>query len=318
MAVGKYDFVVLGAGGTGMAAGMYAARLGLRTLVLGTSHGTEKAVGGVITTTNVVENYPGFIRLTGTELADKIEKHAREYKLVDIKEEKAESVQKKGKCFFVKTEKGGYDAKTILFATGTKWRKLEVPGSEEFEHKGVAYCALCDGPLFNGKVVGVVGGSDTAAKDALVLAEHAKKVYIIYRGDKIRAEPVNQKRVAANKKIEIIANTNVTAIAGKQVLEKVQLDKDYKGKAELKLDGLFVAIGHIALSDLAVKLGVKVDKKGEIVMDHKTSETSMPGVYAAGDVGDKPFKQAITGVAEGCTAAHSAFEYISKTSVLTS
>jgi thioredoxin reductase (NADPH) len=129
---------------------------------------------------------------------------------------------------------------------------------------------------------------------------------------------VNQKRVAANKKIEIIANTNVTAIAGKQVLEKVQLDKDYKGKAELKLDGLFVAIGHIALSDLAVKLGVKVDKKGEIVMDHKTSETSMPGVYAAGDVGDKPFKQAITGVAEGCTAAHSAFEYISKTSVLTS
>ena len=317
MAVEKYDLLVLGAGGTGMAAGMYAARLGLKTLVLGHSHGTEKAIGGVITTTNVVENYPGFIRLTGTELAQKIEEHAREYDLVEIKEERVEDVQKKGKGFLVKTAKGEYEVKTILFATGTKWRKLEVPGAEEFEHKGVAYCALCDGPLFKDKIVGVVGGSDTAAKEALVLAEHAKKVYLIYRKGKIRAEPVNQKRVAANKKIEIITNTNVTSISGKQVLENVQLDKAYKGKPELKLDGLFVAIGHIPLSDLAVQLGVNVDKKGEIVMDNRTSETSMPGVYAAGDVGDKPFKQAITGVAEGCTAAHSAFEHISKTSVLT-
>ncbi len=312
-----FDFLVLGAGGTGMAAGMYAARLGLKTLVLGHAHGTEKAIGGVITTTNVVENYPGFIRLTGTELAQKIEDHAKEYELVTIKEERAESVEKKGRGFLVKTPKAEYEAKTLLFATGTKWRKLEVPGAVDYEHKGVAYCALCDGPLFKDKIVGVVGGSDTAAKDALVLAEHAKKVYIIYRKDKIRAEPVNQKRVAAQKKIEVITNTNVTSIAGKQVLEKVQLDAAYKGKKELALNGLFVAIGHIALSDLAVELGVKVDKKGEIVMDHKTSETSMPGVYAAGDVGDKPFKQAITGVAEGCTAAHSAFEYISKESVLT-
>src|SRR3989344_8076502 len=172
----EYDFIIIGAGGTGLAAAMYAARLNLKTLVLGFTHGTELPVGGVITTTNVVENYPGFIRLTGQELAKKLEEHARSYELVEIKNEKAGDVKKTKDGFSVKTNKGEYFGKTILFATGTKWRKLEVPGSDEFENKGVSYCALCDGPLFKNKTIAVVGGSDSAAKDALLLAEHAKKV----------------------------------------------------------------------------------------------------------------------------------------------
>jgi thioredoxin reductase (NADPH) len=311
-----YDFIILGAGVTGMSAGMYGARLGLKTLVLGHNSGKELPVGGVITTTNIVENYPGFIKLTGTELADKIEKHARAYDKVSIKEEKAEKVWKKKDCFGVKTNKEEYEGKTILFATGTKWRKLDVPGAEEYENKGVAYCALCDAPLFKGKITGLVGGSDSAAKDALVLSEHAKKVFIIYRGEQIHPEPVNMARVKAKKNIEIINNTNVVEVKGGQFLEKVVLDKPYKGKSELELQGLFVAIGHIALSDLAKDIGVKVDKKGEIVLDHKTSETNVAGVYAAGDVADKPFKQAITGVAEGCTAAYSAYEYVTKNEVI--
>ncbi len=314
----EYDFIILGAGVTGMAAAMYAARLGLKTLVLGKNFGAELPIGGVITTTNIVENYPGFIKLTGPELAENIEKHARSYDLVTIKEEKAEKVEGGKKCFYVTTSKNKYMGKTILFATGTKWKKLpsSVKGADKFEGKGIVSCALCDAPLFKDKIVCLVGGSDSAAKDAMVAAEHAKKVYIIYRGEKIHPEPINLKRVEANKKIEIINNTNIVEIRGDKFVESVVLDRAYNGSKELKVQGVFVAIGHIILSDLAKPLEVKLNKAGEIVIDHKTSETNVPGVFAAGDVADKPFKQAITGVAEGCTAAHSAYEYITKESVI--
>lgn len=233
-----------------------------------------------------------------------------------IKEEKATGIKTLKTCFVVKTDKSQYKAKTILFATGTKWRKLDVPGSTEFENKGVNYCALCDGPLFKDKVVAVVGGSDSAAKDALLLTEHATKVYIIYRGEQIHPEPINMERVKANKKIEVINNTNVTEVKGNQLVTSVTLDKEYKGSKELKLDGIFVAIGHIVLSDLAKPLGVKLNKEGEIIINHMTSETSIQGIFAAGDVTDKQFKQLITGVADGCTAAYTAYEYITKNKVI--
>ncbi|MBS3098773.1 FAD-dependent oxidoreductase [Candidatus Pacearchaeota archaeon] len=308
----EFDFVIIGAGVAGLAAGMYGARLGMKTLVLGATHGSELPIGGVITTTNIVENYPGFIRLTGYELAENIEKHARSYDLVTIKEEKVEKIEKKGNCFVVKTNKREYAGKTILFATGTKWKKLpeSVKGGREFENRGINYCALCDAPLFKNKITCVVGGSDSAAKDAMVLAEHAKKVYIIYRGEQIHPEPINMERIKQNKKIEIINNTNIIEIMGKQFVELVILDREHEGSEELKLDGVFVAIGHEVLSDLAKDLGVNLNEKKEIIINHKTSETNVAGVFAAGDVADKPFKQAITGVAEGCTAAYSAYEYI--------
>jgi len=309
----EYDFVIIGAGVSGLAAGMYGARLGLKTLILGKSHGSELPIGGVITTTNIVENYPGFIRLTGTELSENIRKHAESYELVDIKEEEAKKVEKKEEGFNIITSERKYFSKTILFATGTKWKRLEVPGALEYENRGVNYCALCDSPLFKNKIVAVVGGSDSAAKDALLLTEHAKKTYIIYRGEKIRPEPINLKRVEEKMKsgkIEIINKANIIEIKGEKSVKSVILDREYNGKKEIFLDGVFVAIGHVVLSDLAVSLGVKVNEKKEILINHKTSETNISGVFAAGDVADKPFKQAITGVAEGCTAAFSAYEYI--------
>lgn len=311
----KYDYIILGAGGTGLASAMYAARLGLKTLVLGTSHGSELPVGGVITTTNIVENYPGFIKTTGVDLAKKIEEHARSYDNVTIKEEKAVNIEKHKDCFKIKTNKGTYSAKSVLFATGTKWRKLEVPGAKEFENRGLAFCALCDGILFKNKIVGVVGGSDSAVKDALLLSEYVEKVYIIYRGGKIRPEPINMERVKKIKKIEIINNTNIVEIKGSKFLEKVILDKPYNKSKELKLDGLFIAIGHIVLSDMAKSLDVKINEKGEIVTD-KEAKTNIHGIFAAGDVADTPFKQLITGVAEGCIAAHSAYEYITENKVM--
>jgi len=312
--MGEYDFIFIGAGVAGLAAGMYGGRLGMKTLVLGASHGSEMPIGGTITTTKTMENYPGFKCISGRELAIKIKEHAESYDAVEIKQEKVEKVEKKGEKFIVKTDKNEYNAKSVLFATGTKWKELEIPGAAEFKNRGVAFCALCDAPLFKDKVVAVIGGSDTAVKDALILAEYAKKVYIIYRRDKLRSEPASLERIVKNKKIEVVYNTNVVAIEGGDVVEGVKLDKKYKGKDGLTVNGVFVAIGHVALSDLAKELGVNLNEKGEIMIDHKTSETNVDGVFGAGDVADKPFKQAITGVAEGCTAAHSAFEYINQKS----
>lgn len=311
----SYHLVIIGAGGTGLAAGMYAARLGLKALVLGAMSGSELPIGGVITTTNIVENYPGFKKLTGPEIAKKIEEHARAYD-VSIKSEKVVSIKKQKDGFSIKTAKATYHGNTVLFATGTKWRELKAKGSDEFRNKGVAYCAICDGALYKNKTVAVIGGSDVSAKDALLLSQYAKKVYIIYRGKEIHPEPINYERIKKNKKIEVINETNVVEVKGDKFVQGVVLDKTYKGKKELALDGVFVAIGHIALSDLAKDLGVHLNKEGEIKINHMDSSTNIEGVYAAGDVTDKPFKQLITGVADGCTAAYSAYEYLLKKKIL--
>ena len=305
-----YEVIVIGMGVTGFAAAMYAGRLGLKTLVIG------EFEGGTINYAHDVENYPGFDSISGANLAAKIEKHAKEY---DIKVLKArvEKVEKRGNCFFVTTDSKVLQTSTIIFATGSEWRKLEVPGSKEFEGRGVTYCALCDGPLFKGKTVAVVGGSDSAAKEALLLTEYAKKVFIIYRKEKIHPEPATLKQVeekVKKGKIEIINNTNVIEIKGRKVLENLKLDKAYKNKKELKIDGLFVAIGQIPQSTLAKNLGVRLNDKSEIMINKK-SETSVEGIFAAGDVTDMPFKQAIIGVSGGVVAAHTAYEYARKTRV---
>jgi thioredoxin reductase (NADPH) len=308
----NYDLIIIGAGGAGLSALMYASRLNLKSLCLGINHGSELPVGGVITTTDVVENYPGFSKISGYDLAKKIEEHAREYELGEIKQEKVIDVEQEKNCFNVKTEKSKYTSKAIIFATGTKWRKLKIPGSLEFEKKGVNYCALCDAPLYKNKIVSIVGGSDSAAKDALVLAQHAKKVYMIYRGEEIHPEPVNLKKIKANKRITIINNTELTEIKGDKFVSEITLNKPYKNSKTLKTEAVFVAIGHIILSDLAKKIKVNTNKKGEIIINHATAQTNVKGVFASGDVTDKPFKQLITGVADACTAAYSAYEYVTK------
>jgi len=303
-----YDVVIVGAGGSGLAAGMYCGRLGLKTLVLGATSSMELPIGGVITTTHLVENYPGFIRLSGPELAKKIEEHARDYK-IDIREQKVLKIEKGKKYFIIHTDKGTYHSSTVIYATGTKWKKLSVPGEERLSNHGVSYCALCDGPLFMGKVVAIIGGSDSATKESLLLAEYAKKVYIIARGEQLRAEPINLARAMKNKKIEIITKTNVLEIKGEQFVTSLVLDNSHKGKKELALDGVFVAVGHVPLSDLAKQVGVAVNEKGEVVID-KESRTNVPGFFAAGDVVDSEFKQLITGVGEAVKAAYHAYKFV--------
>ena len=194
-------------------------------------------------------------------------------------------------------------------STGTEWKKLGVKGEKELANRGVHYCALCDGAFYKKKTVAVIGGSDSAAKDALVLTEWADKVYMIYRGEKIRPEPVNYAKVMKNPKIEIIYNTNVLEILGEKKASGVKLDKPHNGSTELPLDAVFVAIGHLPLSSLAADAGVGIDSKGYVKIS-RNSETNVPGFYAAGDVTDTRFKQAIVGVGEAVEAVYSAYLYL--------
>ncbi|MBI2656744.1 FAD-dependent oxidoreductase [Candidatus Woesearchaeota archaeon] len=300
-----YDVVIIGAGCAGLGAAMYAGRLNMKTLIIADN------IGGTITLTDVVENYPGFIRLTGQELADNLRKHAEDYK-IEKEEAKVTKIRKEHGCFFVETnEKKVHESKTIIFATGTEWRKLNIPGEKEFASKGVHYCALCDGAIYQNRVVAVVGGGDSAAKEALLLSQYASKVYVIVRGDKLRGEPINNDRVAKNPKIEVVTNVNVREIAGDKVVKGIKLDKPVNGNTTLNLDAVFAAIGHIALSQLAKDAGVSTNEKGEVMIDRE-SKTNVPGFFAAGDVCDTHFKQAITGVSEGVTAVYSAYTYINE------
>ncbi len=298
-----YDLIVLGGGPTAIGCAIYAARFAMDILIVG------KTFGGLIATTHLVENYPAITSISGQGLMDMFRDHMDSLKIPYISDEirKIERVEDHFKLhsFFQ-----NFKTYSICLATGSDRKKLGIPGEEEFAGRGVSYCATCDGPFYKDKNVCVIGGSDSAAKEALFLAQSVKKVYIIYRGEEIRAEPINKKRVYENDKIEIIYETQIVEIKGEGTVKSVVFDN---GK-EFEIDGVFIEIGSIPNSDLAKGIGVETNKKGEIKIN-RTSETNVPGIFAAGDVADAPFKQAITGVSEGVIAAYSAFDYVKEMNI---
>ncbi len=296
------DTVIIGAGLAGYGAALYAGRFKMNSVIL------SRDTGGTINWAHIVDNYPGIPNIEGIDLADKIKEHALKFG-AELKLEEVENLQKEDNYFKVKTDKSEYLTKTIIIATGRERKKLGIPGEEEFQGNGVHTCAVCDAFLYKGKTVGVVGGSDSAAKEALVLAEHAKKVYIIYRKDKIRAEPTLYEKVMETSNIEIINNTNIIQAKGDGRLSHVILDNQYNGSEELPLDGLFIDVGYVPLTELARTIGVEENENGEIIVD-KMNCTNVRGVFAAGDVTDIEFKQAITAVAQGSKAAYMAFKYV--------
>ncbi|MFX1340313.1 MAG: NAD(P)/FAD-dependent oxidoreductase [Promethearchaeota archaeon] len=298
-----YDIIVLGGGPTAIGCAIYAARFAMDVLIIG------KTFGGLIATTHIVENYPGITSVSGLGFTEMFREHMQSLNISYISDE-INSIEKQNDHFILHSFFQKFKAYSICIATGSVRRKLGIPGEEEFAGKGVSYCATCDGPFFKDKVVCVIGGSDSAAKEALFLAQNAKKVYIIYRGEEIRAEPINKKRVYKNEKIEIIYKTNVAEIKGDNSVKSVIFDNS----KEFKVDGVFIEIGSIPNSDLAKRIGVNTNEKGEIIINRK-SETNIPGIFAAGDVADAPFKQAITGVAEGVIAAYSAFDYLKEMTI---
>lgn len=297
-----YDTIIIGAGASGYSAAVYAARFNLKAVVIG------KEKGGLLTLTHLVENWPGIIRATGLEIMQRLEEHVNDYNVPIITVEVTD-IRKTGDGFEVAADGKTYKTKTVIYATGTKRKELGVPGEKELYGKGVSYCATCDAPFFKGRTVAVIGGSDSAAKEALLLSEYAKKVYIIYRREKIRAEPINSKRVEEKENIEIIPSTSVREIIGVGKVEKAILDNPYNGSTEFPVDGVFIEIGHIPKSGLAKKAGVRINEHGEVIID-RMSRTNLTGFFAAGDVCDSPFKQAITGAAEGVIASFAANEYI--------
>jgi thioredoxin reductase (NADPH) len=300
-----YDVIIIGGGITGFTAAMYAGRLGLKTLII-----EAGLIGGVITTTNVVENWPGIKKISGEELATNVVEHAKEYD-IDIETALVKKVKAGGKegCFTASTTDKKFESKTVIFATGAKHKKHPAKNADRFENKGVHYCALCDGPLYKGKKLAVIGGSDSAAKEALLLSEFASEVHMLVRGEKLVGEAINNARVAKNNKITLHTNTNVVEMKGGNLLDTLVLERKNGEKEEFKVDSAFVAIGIIPLSELAEGIGVKINKKKEIIID-RTASTNIKGVFACGDVTDTKFKQAITGAGEAVTASYWAYAHV--------
>ncbi|MFW5902872.1 MAG: NAD(P)/FAD-dependent oxidoreductase [archaeon] len=300
------DLIIIGAGPAGLSGGIYSSVYNLDTEIIG------KDVGGTINEGHTVENYPGLGKTTGEKVAEKFLDHLESLER-DITETEATRIEKNGEGFKVITKDGGeYESKALLITTGRKHRKLNIPGEEKYRGKGVSYCAVCDAPLFKDAEVGVVGGSDSAAKEALLLTEHAEKVYIIYRKDEIRPEPMTKKKIyekVEEGKIEIINNTNVKEVKGDQMMNKVILDNPYKGNEELEIEGLFINIGGVPTIELLKNLDIDTSKRGEIKVDEEMS-TNVPGVYAAGDVTDNNFKQVITAAYQGSRSIQSIFQYL--------
>src|SRR5690606_32221603 len=244
-----YDFLVIGAGCSGASAAMYASRLNLQCLMIG------ELPGGLITTTHLVENWPGEKSISGPDLAMKLVDHATSFGVPLKTEHEAEvrsavesQAEEAVSGYIVKTGFNEYKAKTVLFATGSNHRKLGIPGEKELENKGVSYCALCDGAFFKGQEMCVVGGGDSAAKEALLLSEYASKVHIFVRKDVLRAEPVNRDRVSAKEKegkIQIHFETELAEILGDGKVEKVKL----KSGEEMDMGAVFIAIGQLPLSE---------------------------------------------------------------------
>lgn len=293
-----YDVVIIGAGMAGLTAGIYAARGNLKVKIL-----ESKAVGGQIINSLNVENYPGFISVKGTDLAEYFYNQAKSLGC-DISFESAQSI----KDNMVITNKTTYEAKCIIIASGLSVKKLGLAKEDDLVGKGISYCATCDGNFFRNKNVLVVGGGNTALEDALFLSNVAKKVYIMIRRDEFRGDKLLVSKVLDNEKIEVIRSANVIELISDEVLKGVIYKQDNVDKT-LDIDGLFIAIGHVPDSDY-LKGVVAIDKDGFVISNN--CETSKNNIFVAGDVRTKELRQVITAASDGATAASKVIEYLYK------
>jgi len=294
-----YDLIIIGSGPAGLTAGVYAARHHLKTLVMG------KLVGGIASEAHKICNFPTYHEISGKELIEKMEEQVNKLG-IKIENEEVIEIKKEKQGFLIKTDKKEHNARKIILALGREKRKINIPGEKEFLGKGVSYCAVCDAPFFKDKEVVVIGGSNSALTTSLLVSEFAKKVYIILRGDRLKGVPAQIHLVEKNKKIQIIFNSNIIEITGKNKVEKIKLDN---GK-EMNINGVFIEAGTIPPSKLAEQLGINLED-GHIIVNKK-QETNIKGIFAAGDITNNFVKQVITAAAEGAIAAISAYEELSK------
>lgn len=298
-----YDVVIVGAGPAGMTAAVYTSRADMSTLLL-----ERGQPGGQMANTQDVENYPGYDHILGPELSMKMFEHAQkfgaQYAYGNVKRIEDGDPFKR-----VVTEDKVYQAKAVIVATGTQYRKLGVPGEGELTGQGVSWCAVCDGAFFKGKELVVVGGGDSAVEEAGFLTKFASKVTIVHRRDKLRAQPILQQRAFANEKIQFIWNHTVEEILGDGKVSGVRLKHTQTGEEQqYPCDGVFIYIGMDPISDMVKGLGI-VNENGYIVTDEQM-RTKVDGIFAAGDVREKTLRQIVTATGDGSIAAMSAQQYV--------
>ncbi|MFA5362261.1 MAG: FAD-dependent oxidoreductase [Candidatus Omnitrophota bacterium] len=295
-----YDLIVIGAGPAGITASVYAARKRMDFLVI------TRDIGGQAVWSAEVSNYPGYQFISGPDLVARFEEHLRAYDSVVKENERVVDLRRIGTKISVKTDKGVYDSRTCVVASGKRSKELGVPGEREFKNKGVAYCAICDGPLFAGKEVAVIGGGNSALDAALQLMKICRQTYVINAMPVFTGDAVMREKVEHNSAVTVMNNTQVTAIVGDVFVNALQIRKN--GMEErLSVQGVFVEIGLMPNADFAPDL--EKNEQGEIRVNCRV-ETNVPGIFAAGDVTDVPEKQIVIAAGEGAKASLGAFRYL--------
>ncbi|HHV80553.1 TPA: thioredoxin-disulfide reductase [bacterium] len=305
----EVELIIVGGGPAGLTSAIYSARALIDTLVI------EKMLpGGQPVLTTFIENYPGFPEgISGPELAERLESQAGKFGAKIITSRPVLNISRKEEGFEIKTEMESFLGKAVIVATGTSPRKLNVPGEEEFTGRGVSYCAVCDGAFYRDRVVAVVGGGDSAMDESIYLTRFASKVFVIHRRNQLRAEKILQERAFSNPKISFIWDTVVQSIEGDRKVELLKLKNVKTGEiSELKVDGIFVYIGSTPNSSMVKDL-VELDENGFIITDN-CMKTSVPGLFAAGDVRNTSFRQLATAIGDGAIAANSAERYLGELS----
>jgi len=297
-----YDLIVIGAGPAGITAAIYAIRKKINLLVI------SKDIGGQAAWSGDIENYTGYQLITGPELTSKFEEHMHKYGISMKEGEEVSDVSKIDEKIVVRTDKGTYESKMVIVASGKKSRELNVPGEVEFKNKGLTYCATCDAPIFAGKSVAIIGGGNSALDAALQLMRIAKNVYLINMAARLTGDPVMVEKVQGSKIVSIMNSAKVLGITGDKMVKGIKVE--HSGKVmELAVEGIFVEIGLVPNSHF-IPLVAK-NSLGEIRVD-SFNHTNIPGLFAAGDVTDVPQKQIIIAGGEGAKAALSAFRYLNE------
>lgn len=301
-----YDVIIIGSGPAGLAAAIYAQRARLSAVVLE----KEYMSGGQVLNTYEVDNYPGLPGIGGFELGVKFREHAEKLgaQFINI-EAKHIELQEEGKIKVVYTTREEYRARTVIFAMGSRYRRLEVPGEKELTGMGVSYCATCDGAFFKGRKVAVVGGGDVAVEDALFLARGCEKVYLIHRREELRAAAILQEQLKKCENVEFVWNTEVTAIPGEDHVECVKVFNKKTGEEKvLDVDGVFIAVGTMPNTGIVTNL-LHLDKNGYIIAS-EDGKTEIPGIFAAGDIRTKQLRQIVTAAADGANVITSVQAYL--------
>ncbi len=297
-----YDLIIIGAGPAGITAAVYAARKRMSLLVI------TKDIGGQAAISGDIENYTGYQFITGPELAAKFEEHMRKFNIMLKENEEVQEVNKIENKILVKTDRGTYEAKVAIIASGKRSKELVVPGEKEFKNKGLTYCATCDAPLFSGKAVVVIGGGNSALDAALQLIKIAKQVYVINITSGLGGDAIMRDKINESKIVTVFNNAQVTAVLGDKMVTGIRIKREGK-EEELSVGGIFIEIGLIPNSEFIKD----IDKNefGEIKVNCR-NETNIAGIFAAGDVTDVPEKQIIIAAGEGSKAALSVFRYLSQ------